>query len=109
MNREERRKAQKNTHIKNKKQMGQIIKAFTADKVWPEDQILPEGTKVQINMKKVRKGNELRAEFVNNNKNTIFTIKHDPKFNMKPIYCLEEDEHRPRWLFHESELVIVRE
>lgn len=109
MNREQRRTAQKNANIKNKKQMGKIIKAFTTDKTWPEEKILPEGTKVMINTRTVRKGNEIRAEFVKNNKETIFSIKHDPKFNKKPIYSLEEDEHVPRWLFHESELIIVSE
>lgn len=89
--------------------IGKIIKAFVSNKTFPADKILPEGTKVQINIKKVRKGNKLRAEFIDNNKDKIFTIKHDPKFNMKQIYSLEEDENRPRWLFHESELIVVRE
>lgn len=84
-----------------------ILNAYSSERKWPQNRLFPEGTKVKINLRKVRKGDWERRMFIVDHIDTVFTIEHDYRFTNKPIYCLVEDTSIPKWLFHESELIKV--
>lgn len=80
--------------------------------------ILKEGDKVRLNYDKIikEKGYEERLDgyrdFVENNKDTIFTVAYDGKFkNTKEptIVTLAEDTNDPKWLWYVNDLILVKE
>lgn len=80
---------------------------------------LYEGTKVQLNYKEMEshpdwgKLNPKYKEFVENNRNTIFTVEYDPikkknnTSDKSSMVCLKEDITVPKWLFFTSDLIIA--
>lgn len=77
--------------------------------------ILSEGTKVRLNYDAIVNEpvykNKLKSykKFVEENKDTIFTVEYDKKYQNKPILvCLAEDTSPSKWLWHcESDLIVV--
>ena len=77
--------------------------------------IISEGSKVKLNYeslinepdypKKVKK----YKDFVEQNKDKIFTVQYDTKYKDKPILVvLAEDENEVKWLWHcEHDLIVV--
>ena len=48
--------------------------------------------------------------FIEENKDRIFTVKYDEKYRNNPwLVSLEEDTTEPRWLFTTSDLILYKE
>ena len=75
---------------------------------------LAEGTKVKLNYESITSEPDYKKkvtrykEFVENNKDTIFTVQYDEKYKNKPILVsLAEDDNEVKWLWHcESDLIV---
>jgi hypothetical protein len=105
MNREQRRKAEKNLRKKfhiSQVSAEQIIKLQA---VRQEFDIIPEGTAVKLNLDKTEKGNPKRNQWMEENKEKVFHVKYDPKYGEKPIMILLEEE--PLWIWCINELTVV--
>ena len=79
-----------------------------------EDMLLKEGEKVRLNIKEIKthpdwhKKTEKYKDFVENNSNTIFTVKYDDAFQDPPtLVCLVEDEEK--WLWYEGYLIRIND
>ena len=76
---------------------------------------LEEGDKVKINISHIRKNKDYKKfsnkyiNFLNENKNKIFTIERPSgRLNSwKNIWSFTEDVSDPKWCFYESDLVGV--
>lgn len=78
---------------------------------------IPEGAKVMLNYESIT--NELDyknkvesyREFVENNKDKVFTVQYDEKYRNKPVLVsLAEDTNKIKWLWHcESDLIVIDE
>lgn len=106
MNREERRRKQKQLQRKgySKEKAKNIVEM--ASRIFTGD-VIPEGTKVKLNLDKVEKGNLLRNTWIDSHKDDIFTVKYNPKYgeNPKIVEFLEESN----WLWHVGELTVLNE
>ena len=75
---------------------------------------LPDGTAVRLNVDRcLNKAagvsmNPRYQAFVEANGNTLFHISRDDPKCSETIVVLREDETRPRWLFHTSDLIAGR-
>jgi hypothetical protein len=79
-----------------------------------EFEFIPEGAKVKINYDEILSRpnyNKLRPEyreFVEKNKDKIFTVKYDEKYKEQPyLVCLKEDDTPLKWLWEISTDLIV--
>lgn len=78
---------------------------------------LPEGTKVMLNYTNITTEPDYKnkvegyREFVENNKDKIFTVQYDEKYRNKPVLVsLAEDTNEIKWLWHcESDLIVINE
>ena len=78
---------------------------------------IPEGTKVKLNYENIinepdyTKKVKAYREFVENNKNKIFTVQYDEKYKNKPILVsLKEDTSKIKWLWYcETDLIVLDE
>lgn len=78
---------------------------------------IPEGTKVKLNYENIineqdyTKKVKAYREFVENNKNKIFTVQYDEKYKNKPILVsLKEDTSEIKWLWYcETDLIVLDE
>ena len=97
----------------NKTQLEQYIK-------FKENQMnsveLYEGDKVKIDYLGITSRidyDKRRPEyrnFIEENKDKIFTVKYDEKYRNNPwLVSLEEDTTEPRWLFTTSDLILYKE
>jgi hypothetical protein len=76
---------------------------------------IPEGTKVRLNYENItsepdyQKKVKRYRDFIEENKDKIFTVQYDKKYKDTPILVvLKEDESRVKWLFHyEYDLIVV--
>ena len=66
------------------------------------------GDKVRLNAQKERKGNLKRNEWIEKNKERVFTVEQGVLLNGKQtsitIFQLKEDENEVKWLFTANEL-----
>ena len=93
-------KTQLKDYIKFKEEQLSSIVFFEGDKV----QIDYDGITSRVDYDKRRP--EYR-NFIEENKNTIFTVKYDEKYRNNPwLVSLEEDTTEPRWLFTTSDLIL---
>ena len=121
MNRAERRNLAKkikkiNKNLKlglNKTQLKDYIK-FKEEQL--SSVVFFEGDKVKINYESItsridyEKRRPEYRNFIEENKNNIFTIKYDEKYRNNPwLVSLEEDTTEPRWLFTTSDLILYNE
>ena len=120
MNRTERRnlakkikKVNKTLHLGlNKTQLKEYIK-FKEEQM--SSIVLFEGDKVKIDYESIisrvdydKRRPEYR-NFIEENKNAIFTVKYDEKYRNNPwLVSLEEDTTEPRWLFTTSDLILYK-
>lgn len=97
----------------NKTQLEQYIK-------YKEEQmssiVLYEGDKVTLDYLGITSRvdyDKRRPEyrnFIEENKDKIFTVKYDEKYRNNPwLVSLEEDTTEPRWLFTTSDLILYKE
>lgn len=76
---------------------------------------LEEGTKVKLNYDSItnepsyKNKTKKYKNFVEKNKNKIFTVEYDEKYKNNPILvCLKEDKSRAKWLWYcETDLIVV--
>lgn len=96
-------KKQLKNYIKFKEEQLSSVVLFEGDKV----KIDYEGIVSRVDYEKRRP--EYR-DFIEQNKNTIFTVKYDEKYRNNPwLVSLEEDTTEPRWLFTTSDLILYKE
>lgn len=104
MNRAERRRMKRNldriglSDVSSK----QIIKNAT---VRDKFDIIPEGSKVMLNINNTEKGNPVRNKFVEENINKVFTVKYESRFGEKPIMVVFNEN--PYWIWCINELIVV--
>ena len=112
MNREQKRNLNKKKTTSSKGARGKInLKKKT---VQTNDIYIDEGTKVKINLKKIKehpdylKLTDNYRAFVEANEDTIFTVEYD-KFRENPstLVCLKEDPTPIKWLFWTGHLIKV--
>lgn len=78
---------------------------------------IPEGTKVMLNYESITNEPDYKSkvegyrEFVENNKDKIFTVQYDEKYRNRPVLVsLAEDTNETKWLWHcESDLIVIDE
>lgn len=93
----------------------QAIKRM-ADGEVDEDFVIEEGTKVKLNYDSItndpnypRKVQGYK-DFVENNKDKIFTVEYDERYTNNPLLVmLKEDETEVKWLWHSKMDLIVIE
>lgn len=107
MNRAEKRKLAKKLKMKYAELLESL--EFKIEDVTVEE--LPEGTKVKLKAEQIlQQGNlnEKYREWVEANKNKVFTCEKDPTLpNDSKRVVLKEDESNPKWLFHVTDLELV--
>ena len=81
-----------------------------------ENTYIPEGTKVKIDVEKLQKEktynkrNVKWKEFIENNKDTVFTVEYDENKKDNPkMVCLKEDTSPVKWLFFIGDLIVIKE
>ena len=66
------------------------------------------GSKVRIDLKNITRGNLKRNEWIEKNKERVFTVEQGVLLNGKQtsttIFQLKEDENEVKWLFTANEL-----
>lgn len=72
------------------------------------------GDKVKLNYSKIISDPDYdrlvpnRKQFIEENKNSIFTVEYDPRHMINPsIVCLAEDTTDPKWLWFVGQLSIA--
>ena len=81
------------------------IKEMTADPI-------AAGTKVQLNYDRIVNSpgynncQQAYKDFVETNRDRIFTAAYDDKHQSGKIVCFEEDTSKERWLWYASDLLI---
>lgn len=107
MNRAEKRKLAKKLKMKYAELLESL--EFKIEDVTVEE--LPEGTKVKLKAEQIlqqRNLNEKYREWVEANKDKVFTCEKDPTLpNDSKRVVLKEDESNPKWLFHVTDLELV--
>jgi hypothetical protein len=94
----------------------QAIKRMANGEV-DEADVIAEGTKVKLNYDSIVNDpnypNKVQAhrDFVENNKDTVFTVEYDEKYKNKPLLVmLKEDTNEVKWLWHSKyDLIVVEE
>lgn len=77
--------------------------------------VVPEGAKVKLHYRNIvshpdyPKKTEVYKNFVETNKNKVFTVEYDKIGNHSPLLvCLKEDKSKVKWLFHSTyDLIII--
>ena len=107
MNRAEKRKLAKKLKMKYAELLESL--EFKIEDVTVEE--LPEGTKVKLKAEQIlqqRNLNEKYREWVEANKDKVFTCEKDPTLpNDSKRVVFKEDENNPKWLFHVTDLELV--
>ena len=107
MNRAEKRKVAKKLKMKYAELLESL--EFKIEDVTVEE--LPEGTKVKLKAEQIlqqRDLNEKYREWVEANKDKVFTCEKDPTLpNDSKRVVFKEDESNPKWLFHVTDLELV--
>ena len=94
----------------------QAIKRM-ADGEVDEDAVIEEGAKVKLNYDSIvsdpnyPKKVQAYKDFVENNKDTVFTVEYDEKYKNKPLLVmLKEDTNEVKWLWHSKyDLIVVED
>lgn len=115
MNREQRRKAEKNLmksqNIDRQKAKQLVYLAEVRDAENAPD--IPTGTAVKLNASKIlatmKSGNSNYVKFVRENRKKLFHISRDDPRATAAIVVLQEDDGPKKWLFHTSDLIVVKE
>jgi hypothetical protein len=94
----------------------QAIKAMSDGEV-NEDLVLEEGTKVKLNydgiVNDINYARKVQGfkDFVENNKDKIFTVEYDERYKNNPLLVmLKEDTSEVKWLWHSKmDLIAVED
>ena len=117
MNREQRRKL--NLSMKESAVLTDLINMATIKKALDDWKPIAEGTKVKLNMKKITThpdwnpnttdwNHRRYVDWINSHANDIFTIEYDSAHQKDPqLLCFKEDTTIPKWLLHESDLIVL--
>ena len=120
MNREQRRrmaKTMQNVTDKNPNVAILMMKAMMDEQIQSnmKPKFLP-GDKVKLNYSKIISDKDYsrlvssRKKFVEENKDTIFTVEYDPRHTNNPqVVCLSEDVNDPKWLWFVGQLSKVKD
>ena len=119
--------SENNIYVESKKQKAlrqyieyynrvQAIKRMANGEV-DEDAVIEEGTKVKLNYDSIvsdpnySKKVQPYRDFVENNKDTVFTVQYDEKYKNKPLLVmLKEDTNEVKWLWHTKyDLIVVED
>ena len=110
MNREQKRLLQKKSKESKKTSRGRI----NINKKKSHDIYIAEGTKVKLNIKRIKSHPEYSKltdnyrAFVEKNEDTIFTVEYDKSQPIpSTLVCLKEDPTPVKWLFWTGYLVEV--
>lgn len=121
MNRDQRRTMEKALKKLNKKLKMGLTKEQISNYVKFKDNqyngnYFNEGDKVKIDCEGImsRVDYDKRVDnyrkFIEENKDTVFTVEYDEKYREKPwLVCLKEDNTEPKWLFTTSDLILFKE
>ena len=79
--------------------------------------VISEGTKVKLNYDSIvndpnyPKKVQQYKDFVEANKDTVFTVEYDEKYKNKPLLVvLKEDSNEVKWLWHSKyDLIVVED
>ena len=82
-----------------------------------DSDVIPEGTKVKLNYDSIvndpnyPKKVQPYKDFVEANKDTVFTVEYDEKYKNKPLLVvLKEDNNEVKWLWHSKyDLIVVED
>jgi hypothetical protein len=119
MNREQRRKL--NLSAKESAVLTDLINMSKVKKALDDWKPIAEGTKVKLNMERITSHPDWNpntddfnhrnyVDWVTQNKDNVFTIKYDSAHLKDPqLLCFIEDNTNPKWLFHESDLIVLEE
>ena len=96
--------------IQKRLDMQNMIKHIPTD-----TNIVAEGTKVKLNYESIisepdyARKTQRYKDFIENNKDKVFTVEYDERFKHNPIFvCLKEDETPAKWIFHGTyDLIII--
>lgn len=105
MNREQRRKAEKNVKSKLKVSATTAKEIVKLQGVRQELDPIPEGTKVKININNTEKGNPVRNKWIDENQDRVFTVKYNPKWGENPIMVEFEEDNLWLWCINELDIV----
>mgnify|MGYP003312847996 CR=1 FL=1 len=119
--------SENNIYVESKKQKAfrqyieyynklQAIKQM-ADGEVDEESVIAEGSKVKLNYDSIINDpnypNKVQAykDFIENNKDTVFTVEYDEKYKNKPLLVmLKEDTNEVKWLWHTKyDLIVVED
>ena len=119
--------SENNIYVESKKQKAfreyveylkklQAIKRM-ADGDVDKDSVIEEGAKVKLNYDSIvsdpnyPKKVQAYKDFVENNKDTVFTVEYDEKYKNNPLLVmLKEDTNEVKWLWHTKyDLVVIEE
>ena len=75
---------------------------------------IPNGTQVKLNLSAIQKDPNYQRksdkwkEWIEQHKEEIFTVEHDPKFGDQPkVVTLKEDTSDPKWLWFIGDLDVL--
>lgn len=112
-NREQRRKLKRRLK-KNGISVEDAIDLFTRRLQDMGADALPEGTKVRLNYDAITgqpnyaKRQEVYRNFVEENKDRVFTVAYDEKHQSGKLVLLAEDTSEQHWLWHCGDLIVVK-
>ena len=114
MNRAQKRQLAKDIK-RASKHSHQVDLGFLAHKKGNRDGLsIPEGSKVQLNIEKMKKHpdwdrlEERYRKFVEDNIDTVFTVEYDEQYQYEPLWvCLVEDTNPIKWLFYIGDLKVI--
>ena len=115
MNREQRRAAESKLmnaqHIPRDKAKKLVYLQELRDREYAPE--IPDGTPVKINAARIlasMKGlNNKYIEFVKENRDKVFHVSRDDTKANNAMVVLDGDTSEKRWLFHTSDLIVVKE
>lgn len=112
-NREQRRKLKRRLQ-KNGISVEDAIDLFSRRLQDMGADALPEGAKVRLNYDAIvsqpsyAKRQQAYKDFVEENKDTIFTVVYDEKHQSGRLVLLAEDTSKQHWLWHYGDLIEVK-
>lgn len=72
-----------------------------------------EGQKVKLNYSRIKSEKDYKKkrksykDFIEKNKNQIFTVEYDEYHQDGNLVCLKEDVTNPKWLFSKYDLIVL--
>lgn len=114
INREQRRNYTKQLKAKgfNDKQIDFIIKS---KQLQEKQKLIPEGTKVKLNINQIKsdvnyqRKTDIYHKWTEDHKDNVFTVEYDEKHKYNPILVCFKEDTQYRWLHWIGDLTIIKE